>query len=65
MSRTKKQLKRTRAMDRRASLRILSPALYLATKLFKAVVRTTISYDSSDEVEGKGRMNAIPTAVDE
>jgi hypothetical protein len=52
-------------MDRRASLRILSPALYLATKFFKAVVRTTISYDPSDEVEGKGGMNAIPTAVDE
>jgi len=52
-------------MDRRTSLRILSTSLYLATKLFKAVVRTTISYDSSDEVEGKRGMNAIPTAVDE
>jgi hypothetical protein len=52
-------------MDRGASLRILSTTLYLATKLFEAVVRTTISYDSSDEVKGKGGMNAIPTAVDE
>jgi hypothetical protein len=52
-------------MDRRASLRILSPALHLAMKLFEAVVRTTISYDPSDEVEGKGGMNAIPTTVDE
>jgi len=52
-------------MDRRASLRILSTSLYLTTKFFEAVVRTTISYDSSDEVEGKGGMNAIPTAVDE
>jgi hypothetical protein len=52
-------------MDRRTSLRILSTSLYLATKLFKAVVRTTISYDSSDEVEGKRGMNAVPTAVDE
>ena len=52
-------------MDRRASLHILSTALYLATKLFKAVVRTTISYDPSDEVEGKRGMNAVPTAVDE
>jgi len=52
-------------MDRRASLRILSTALYLATKLFEAVVWATISYDSCDEVEGKGGMNAVPTAVDE
>jgi hypothetical protein len=52
-------------MDRRTSLRVLSTVLYFTTKLFKAVVRTTISYNPSDEVEGKGGMNAIPTAVDE
>jgi hypothetical protein len=52
-------------MDRRASLRVLSTALHLATKLFEAVVWATIADDPSDEVEGKRGMNAIPTAVDE
>jgi hypothetical protein len=52
-------------MDRRASLRVLSTALHLAPKLFEAVIWATIADDSSDEVEGKGRMNTIPTAVDE
>jgi len=52
-------------MDRRTSLRVLSTALYLATKLFEAVVWATIADNPSDEVEGKGGMNAIPTAVDE
>jgi len=52
-------------MNGRASLRVLSTALHLATKLFEAVVWATIADNSSNEVEGKGGMNAIPTAVDE